>query len=94
SPGHFGRALAATEDDLWIGEPFSGIEDGRIYRWRSGLSQPECFGVPSGMTRARFGHRILAAKDTDGSAELLVVTAPHDSQFSRLGGTVLLLRRK
>ncbi|KAJ2595275.1 hypothetical protein H4R99_005418 [Coemansia sp. RSA 1722] len=94
SPGHFGRALAATEDDLWIGEPFSGIEDGRIYRWRSGLSQPECFGVPSGMMRARFGHRILAAKDMDGSAELLVVTAPHDSQFSRLGGTVLLLRRK
>ncbi|KAJ1816851.1 hypothetical protein LPJ56_004198, partial [Coemansia sp. RSA 2599] len=31
SPGHFGRALAATKDDLWIGEPLSRVEDGQIY---------------------------------------------------------------
>ncbi|KAJ2845649.1 hypothetical protein J3B02_004625, partial [Coemansia erecta] len=102
SPGHFGRALAAADDDLWIGEPLSQKEDGRIYRWRAGLEQPECFFAPKSMSRARFGHRILAAEQrvdaaaaaADGSSGLLVVTAPHDSQFSRLAGSVMLLRRE
>ncbi|KAJ1826283.1 hypothetical protein LPJ73_009048, partial [Coemansia sp. RSA 2703] len=29
SPGHFGRALAAIKEDVWIGEPLSRLGDGR-----------------------------------------------------------------
>ncbi|KAJ1734765.1 hypothetical protein LPJ72_002191 [Coemansia sp. Benny D160-2] len=92
SPGHFGRALASSGAELWIGEPFSESEDGRVYRWRSGAdSQPECFFLPNAMSRARLGQDIRSLTTAD--KELLVVTAPHDSQYSRLSGSVLLMER-
>ncbi|KAJ1886579.1 hypothetical protein LPJ66_009561 [Kickxella alabastrina] len=93
SPGHFGRALASTGTDLWIGEPFGHTEDGRVHRWRVGLERPECFYAANYMGRARLGHSILVASGSRES-ELLVVTAPHDSQFSRLSGSVLLLQQR
>ncbi|KAJ2329542.1 Intracellular distribution of mitochondria, partial [Coemansia sp. RSA 2702] len=87
SPGHFGRALATTENALWIGEPFSDMEDGRIYRWRSGSKKRTCYGIP-GMKQARFGRLIKAVGSRD--TELVLVTAPHDSQFSRFSGSITI----
>ncbi|KAJ2080481.1 hypothetical protein H4R24_003047 [Coemansia sp. RSA 988] len=92
SPGHFGRALAAHGEEVWIGEPFSDMEDGRIYRWQAGASHPKCFFAPDGVGGARFGHSIEAASSSRGQ-QLLLVTAPHDSQFSRFSGSVLLLQK-
>ncbi|KAI8320744.1 hypothetical protein GQ54DRAFT_262987 [Martensiomyces pterosporus] len=91
SPGHFGRSLATTGSEVWIGEPLSDLEDGRVYRWRPDFERPECLYVPSAMGRARFGHQIKIAKR--GGKELLAVSMPHDSQFSRLTGSVLLLQK-
>ncbi|KAJ2827288.1 hypothetical protein IWW50_001965 [Coemansia erecta] len=88
SPGHFGRALAATARELWIGEPFSDMEDGRIYRWRAGSKRPSCF-IISNMSQSRFGHSIKAIPGKAG--DLVLVTAPHDSQFTRFSGTVALM---
>ncbi|KAJ2782745.1 hypothetical protein GGI15_002822 [Coemansia interrupta] len=89
SPGHFGRALATLGEDVWIGEPLSRLRDGRVYRWRRGLAKPECFMVENSIGRAHLGHSIVGSS-RDGRADLLVVAAPHDSQFTRLGGSVIL----
>ncbi|KAJ1734744.1 hypothetical protein LPJ61_000913 [Coemansia biformis] len=86
SPGHFGRALAPAGGDLWIGEPLSDAESGRIYRWRPG--QLQCFAAPGAMRGARFGHAISVAAGAGRAA--LLVGAPHDSQFSRLAGSVTI----
>ncbi|KAJ2506922.1 hypothetical protein IWW47_001351 [Coemansia sp. RSA 2052] len=97
SPGHFGRALASTESEVWIGEPFSNLETGRVYRWRQDFVEPQCFSAPNnagsggGGGGSRLGQVIQVARRSD--KELLVVTAPHDGQFSRLSGSVLLLQR-
>ncbi|KAJ2708873.1 hypothetical protein H4R19_004531 [Coemansia spiralis] len=87
SPGHFGRTLASAGEDLWTGEPLSDAESGRIHRWRAGHLQ--CFVAPGAMRGARFGHSISVAAGA-GRASLLVA-APHDSQFSRLAGSVTIL---
>ncbi|KAJ2722752.1 hypothetical protein GGI07_003080 [Coemansia sp. Benny D115] len=94
SPGHFGRAMAADSAGfLWIGEPFGAAEDGRIHRWREKLEEPECFSLLNpGMRRARLGHNIAVARGPSGS-DMLVVGALHDSQFSRLGGSVVVMQR-
>ncbi|PIA14986.1 hypothetical protein COEREDRAFT_82400 [Coemansia reversa NRRL 1564] len=92
SPGHFGRALAAYGENVWIGEPFSDMEDGRIYHWQAGASYPKCFFAPNGVGGARFGHSIKAVSNSKGQ-QLLLVTAPHDSQFSRFSGSVTLLQK-
>ncbi|KAJ2016522.1 Intracellular distribution of mitochondria [Coemansia sp. S680] len=48
SPGHFGRALATTESEVWIGEPFSNMENGHVYRWRQDfVLGPQCFSAPN-----------------------------------------------
>ncbi|KAJ2487260.1 hypothetical protein IWW37_005313 [Coemansia sp. RSA 2050] len=92
SPGHFGRALATTESDVWIGEPFSSMESGRVYRWRRDFVQgPQCFSMPNAGDQSRLGQIIRVVGN--GDRELLVVTAPHDSQFSRMSGSVLLLEK-
>ncbi|KAJ2557093.1 hypothetical protein EV175_001558 [Coemansia sp. RSA 1933] len=95
SPGHFGRSLASSSGaELWIGEPISESEDGRIYRWRfsdKDITQPECFFLPNAVGKARLGQTIKSIRHSD--KELLVVTAPHDSVFSRLSGSVLLMER-
>ncbi|KAJ2186917.1 hypothetical protein GGH18_004038 [Coemansia sp. RSA 530] len=88
SPGHFGRALAASKKELWIGEPFSDLEDGRIYRWRPGTKSPPCFAIPN-MSQSRFGHSIKVVPAKSG--ELVLVTALHDSQFTRFSGSVTVL---
>ncbi|KAJ2066328.1 hypothetical protein GGI08_001926 [Coemansia sp. S2] len=92
SPGHFGRALATTESEVWIGEPFSNMENGHVYRWRQDfVLGPQCFSAPNAVGQSRLGQTIRVAKSEE--RELLVVTAPHDSQFSRMSGSVLLLQR-
>ncbi|KAJ2742821.1 hypothetical protein GGI20_004204 [Coemansia sp. BCRC 34301] len=91
SPGHFGRALATTGSEVWIGEPFSNQETGRVYRWRQDFAEPQCFSAPNAVGGGRMGQTIRVARRNE--EELLVVTVPHDSQFSRLSGSVLLLQR-
>ncbi|KAJ2627887.1 hypothetical protein H4R22_004175 [Coemansia sp. RSA 1290] len=88
SPGHFGRALATTLESLWIGEPFSDMEDGRVYRWKRGTKLPTCYAIP-GMRQARFGHSISVVDA--GDKQIVLVTAPHDSQFSRFSGSISIL---
>ncbi|KAJ2158549.1 hypothetical protein GGF46_003699 [Coemansia sp. RSA 552] len=89
SPGHFGRALAAANAELWIGEPFSDMEGGRIYRWRKDTQLPACFLMPGGAgSQARFGQLVTAAQ----GGRTLLAAAPHDSQFSRFSGSIMLLR--
>ncbi|KAJ1667243.1 hypothetical protein IW140_001697 [Coemansia sp. RSA 1813] len=91
SPGHFGRALASRGAELWIGEPISESEDGRIYQWHAGTDEPACFFLRNTIGKARLGQAIRSVRR--GNNEILVVTAPHDSQFSRLSGSVLLMER-
>ncbi|KAI9505514.1 hypothetical protein BX070DRAFT_232681 [Coemansia spiralis] len=91
SPGHFGRALTSSESELWIGEPLSEMEDGRVYRWapENSNKSPTCFFMPNALGRARLGQVISSARW--GYSHTLAVAMPHDSQFSRLSGSVLLL---
>ncbi|ORX71279.1 hypothetical protein DL89DRAFT_282725 [Linderina pennispora] len=91
SPGHFGRALASTPSEVWIGEPFSGIEEGRVYRWRPDFDRPQCFAMRNANGQARLGSVIEVAQRS--GRESLVVGAPHDSQFARLTGSVLLMQK-
>ncbi|KAJ2471597.1 hypothetical protein EV174_005936, partial [Coemansia sp. RSA 2320] len=93
SPGHFGRGLASSTatGDVWIGEPFGGGEAGRVYRWSADAAEPQCFGMADG-GHARLGQTIRAA--SGAGVELLAVSAPHDSQFSRLAGSVLLMHSR
>lgn len=100
SPGHFGRALATTKKDLWIGEPLAGIttEDGRIYKWQPKENKIQCFLPPSGPSGtsagARFGHNIVTRSQGKQQQQLLAVSLPHDSQANnRLSGSILLMRK-
>ncbi|KAJ1940868.1 hypothetical protein FBU59_003680 [Linderina macrospora] len=91
SPGHFGRALASTPSEVWIGEPFSDTGDGRVYRWRPDFDRPQCFVMRNAIGRARLGSAVEVAQRS--GREFLVVGAPHDSQFARLTGSVLLMQK-
>ncbi|KAJ2804988.1 hypothetical protein H4S07_004118 [Coemansia furcata] len=67
------------------------MESGRVYRWRPDFDdKPQCFSAPNAVGQSRLGQTIRVARR--GDKELLVVTAPHDSQFSRLSGSVMLLQ--
>ncbi|PVZ97023.1 hypothetical protein BB558_007044 [Smittium angustum] len=84
--GHFGESIACDSEGLWIGEPLSYNNDGRIYF--IGKNDRKCYynGNSKG---SRFGSLIQVLKK-ENSGSMLVVGQSHDSKFSRLAGSISL----
>ncbi|KAJ1918940.1 hypothetical protein H4219_002296 [Mycoemilia scoparia] len=92
SPGHFGRSLAGTPNGLWIGEPLSNKEQGRVYYWNSLINELQCFAPPEDVGQGRFGRNVLYRQNKHDLSKTVVISTPHDSRFSRLSGSIYILQ--
>lgn len=95
---HLSAAMQTTSDSqsLWITEPFSSSEKGRILEWEpnfEGQSEGkpffrddpdkirQCFTGAD--TRSRFGSQLLLADLNSDGMDEIVVTSAHDSRFAK-----------
>ncbi|RCI02352.1 hypothetical protein CU098_000611, partial [Rhizopus stolonifer] len=89
--GHLGQSLSmfSNEDGggIWIGEPMSEQENGRIYRW-SFDQDMECI-KNNQVLLARFGSQI-GPLGTDA----VCITSQRYGQNARYSGAVTLLQKK
>ncbi|GAA5804272.1 hypothetical protein HPULCUR_009759 [Helicostylum pulchrum] len=61
SAGHLGQSLSVFKNNngeigIWVGEPMSEQENGRVYKWMINSKQVEC--IRNQVTLARFGSQI------------------------------------
>ncbi|KAI1315675.1 Glycosylphosphatidylinositol specific phospholipase D1 [Mortierella claussenii] len=76
-------AIARSTDgkSVWVSEPFSDAEDGRVLRWDPSNGTTQCFHGEA-QSRARFGSQLLSIDlDGDGKNDL-IVTSWHDSRYA------------
>ncbi|KFH68881.1 hypothetical protein MVEG_05685 [Podila verticillata NRRL 6337] len=102
---HLSAAMQTSSDSqsLWITEPFSSSEKGRILEWEpnfEGLSEGkpffrddpdkirQCFTGAD--TRTRFGSQLLLADLNSDGMDEIVVTSAHDSRFAIMAGTITI----
>ncbi|KAF9302490.1 Glycosylphosphatidylinositol specific phospholipase D1 [Mortierella antarctica] len=102
---HLSAAMQVSSDAkrLWLTEPFSSSEKGRILEWEPNFGgqsddKPfsdkikQCFtGVD---TRTRFGTQLLLADLNGDGVDEVVVTSAHDSRFSTMAGTITIKTTK
>ncbi|KAG0354887.1 hypothetical protein BG005_006147 [Podila minutissima] len=106
---HLSAAMQVSSDAkrLWLTEPFSSSEKGRILEWEPNFegqsddkpfspNDPDkikqCFtGVD---TRTRFGTQLLLADLNGDGVDEVVVTSAHDSRFSTMAGTITIKTTK
>ncbi|CAO3670292.1 unnamed protein product [Rhizopus stolonifer] len=80
--GHFGQSLSITDQDvLWIGEPMSEKENGRVYKWNFQENELQCLENDIGL--ARFGSQIGQL-----GKEATCITSQRYGQNSQFSGAV------
>ncbi|KAF9185256.1 ferrochelatase hem15 [Haplosporangium sp. Z 11] len=84
------------QSSIWVSEPFSNGEDGRVLEWvpvsingSNGGQIKQCFHGEE-QSRSRLGSQLLATDlNRDGQPDL-VVSSSHDSRYATLAGTVTI----
>ncbi|KAI8647357.1 hypothetical protein BD408DRAFT_408429 [Parasitella parasitica] len=88
--GHLGQSILMEKDDaIWIGEPLSERENGRVYRWS--YKEPhgiECIRNNQDLL-ARFGSQIGSL-----GADAICITSQRYGQNARYSGAVNILTKK
>ncbi|RCI02894.1 Glycosylphosphatidylinositol specific phospholipase D1 [Rhizopus stolonifer] len=80
--GHFGQSLSITDQDvLWIGEPMSEKENGRVYKLNFQENELQC--LENGVGLARFGSQIEQL-----GKEVTCITSQRYGQNSQFSGAV------
>ncbi|KAL0139993.1 hypothetical protein V8B55DRAFT_1503213 [Mucor lusitanicus] len=86
--GHLGQSILMGKDDvIWVGEPMSEQENGRVYQWWYKKNhQLEC--IRNGNLLARFGSQIGSL-----GPDAICITSQRYGQNARYAGAVSILTR-